>query len=44
MVIIYKKTPNYSKPCAFQRRIFQGHKQDDNNSSNIQEQNPDNVI
>ncbi|XP_039521340.1 uncharacterized protein LOC120474784 isoform X2 [Pimephales promelas] len=44
MIIIYKKTPNYSKPCAFQRRIFQGHKRDDNNSSNIQEQNPDNVM
>ncbi|XP_077065357.1 uncharacterized protein LOC143718238 [Siphateles boraxobius] len=39
VTIIYKKKPNYSKPCGFQRRIFLGHKHDDNNS-NFQEQNP----
>ncbi|XP_077056401.1 uncharacterized protein LOC143709685 [Siphateles boraxobius] len=42
ITIIYKKKPNYSK-AEFQRRIFLGHKHDDNNS-NFQEQNPENVI
>ncbi|KAK7135088.1 hypothetical protein R3I93_018253 [Phoxinus phoxinus] len=41
VTIIYKKKPNYSKPCGFQR-IFLGHKHDDNNS-NFQEQNPESV-
>ncbi|KAK7122266.1 hypothetical protein R3I94_019403 [Phoxinus phoxinus] len=41
VTILCKKTPNYSKPCGFQR-IFLGHKHDDNNS-NFQEQNPESV-
>ncbi|XDV44078.1 hypothetical protein PO909_012424 [Leuciscus waleckii] len=42
MTIIYKKKPNYSQSCGFQR-MFLCHKHDDNNS-NFQEQNPENLI
>ncbi|KAK7122267.1 hypothetical protein R3I94_019404 [Phoxinus phoxinus] len=40
--ILCTKKKTYSKPCGFQRRIFLGHKHDDDNS-NFQEQNPESV-
>ncbi|XDV44076.1 hypothetical protein PO909_012424 [Leuciscus waleckii] len=42
ITIIYKKKPNHSQSCGFQR-MFLRHKHDDNNS-NFQEQNPENLI
>ncbi|ROI83761.1 hypothetical protein DPX16_14703 [Anabarilius grahami] len=43
MTTIYKRKPNYSKPCDFQRRMFLCliHYED---SNNLQQQSPQNEI